>query len=245
MLSGQALGTDLPVAYVFSGNGSQWAGMGRAAWHANPRFRDALKDVDGHFSKRQEGSLVDLLFADDIAPKLRRAIYAQPLILALQIATVRSLEDLGVTPVAALGHSVGEIAAAWCAGALSLEQAIDVVIARSRHQESVRGSGAMAALMLGEREARRFLTAANVPGVDLAAINSWRSVTVSGPVEEIDLVVAAAADLRIGARRLDLDYPFHSALVDPVRAPVAARARRAEIAEVAEAFRLISDRSLR
>jgi phthiocerol/phenolphthiocerol synthesis type-I polyketide synthase C len=218
--SGQALGTNLPVAYIFSGNGSQWVGMGRTAWHANPRFREALKEVDGHFSRRQKESLVDLMFADDLAQKLRQATYAQPLLLALQIATVRSFEALGVTPVATMGHSVGEIAAAWCAGALSLDQAIDVVIARSRHQESVRHSGAMAALMLGERDARRFLASANVPGVDIAAINSWRSVTVSGPVKQIDLMLTAASDLRIGARRLDLDYPFHSALVDPVRAPL-------------------------
>ncbi|MBR2819936.1 MAG: SDR family NAD(P)-dependent oxidoreductase [Reyranella sp.] len=219
-LSGQALGSNLPVAYIFSGNGSQWVGMGRTAWHANPRFREALKEVDGHFSRRQKESLVDLLFADDLAQKLRQATYAQPLLLALQIATVRCLEALGVAPVATMGHSVGEIAAAWCAGALSLDQAIDVVIARSRHQESVRHSGTMAALMLGERDARRFLASANVPGVDIAAINSWRSVTVSGPVKQIEMMLTAASDLRIGARRLDLDYPFHSSLVDPVRAPL-------------------------
>jgi phthiocerol/phenolphthiocerol synthesis type-I polyketide synthase C len=220
VLSGHALGQDLPVAFVFSGNGAQWAGMGRAAWHSNPRFREALQEIDGHFLKQQKTSLVDLMFADDLAPRLRRATHAQPLLLALQMATVRSLEAQGLTPQATLGHSVGEIAAAWCAGALSLEQAIDVVIARSRHQETVRGSGCMAALMLGEREARRFLKPAAVPDVDLAAINSWRSVTVSGPVEGIEQVLALAAEQRIGARRLDLDYPFHSALVDPVRAPL-------------------------
>ncbi|MBX9699376.1 MAG: acyltransferase domain-containing protein, partial [Acetobacteraceae bacterium] len=220
LLSGQALGQELPVAFVFSGNGAQWAGMGRAAWHANPRFREALQEIDGHFLKRQKTSLVDLMFAEDLAPRLRRATHAQPLLLALQVATVRSLEALGLSPQATLGHSVGEIAAAWCAGALSLEQAIDVVIARSRHQETVRGSGAMAALMLGEREARRLLKAADMPDVDVAAINSWRSVTISGPVQQIDQVLAVAAEQRLGARRLDLDYPFHSALVDPVRGPL-------------------------
>ncbi|MBM3650664.1 MAG: type I polyketide synthase, partial [Alphaproteobacteria bacterium] len=220
VLTGQALGNDLPVAFVFSGNGAQWAGMGRAAWHSNATFRDALKEVDQQFLKRQKSSLIDLMFAEDLAPRLRRATHAQPLLLALQVATVRSLEALGLAPQAAMGHSVGEIAAAWCAGALSLEQAIDVVIARSRHQETVRGSGAMAALMLGEREARRFLKSAGVTTVDVAAINSWRSVTVSGPVEQIDQVVSAASERRIGARRLDLDYPFHSALVDPVRGPL-------------------------
>lgn len=219
-LTGQALGTDLPVAFLFSGNGSQWAGMGRAAWHGNRHFREALSDVDGRFSAIQPWSLVDLMFADDLASKLRHATYAQPLLLGLHVATVRALEEAGVTPVAVMGHSIGEIAAAWSAGALSLDQAIAVVIARSRHQEGVRGSGGMAALMLSEREARRFLHAANVPGVDVAAINSWRSVTVSGPVAEIDQVLATAAESKVSARHLDLDYPFHSSLVDAVRAPL-------------------------
>jgi len=219
-LTGQALGTDLPVVFLFSGNGSQWAGMGRAAWHGNQHFRDALTHVDAHFSKAQPWSLVDMLFADDLAVKLRHATYAQPLLLGLQIATVRALEEAGITPVAVLGHSVGEIAAAWAAGALSINQAIEVVAARSRHQETVYGSGAMAALMLSDREARRFLNSANVPGVDIAAVNSWRSVTVSGPVAEIDQVLATAAYMKVSARRLDLDYPFHSSLVDAVRAPL-------------------------
>jgi len=220
VISGQALGSDLPVAFVFSGNGSQWAGMGRTAWHADGRFRDALQEVDAHFTKQAQWSLVETLFSDDLGPKLRRATYAQPLIFALQVATVRVLEDSGLSPSAVLGHSVGEIAAAWAAGCLSLEQALDVVIARSRHQEQSRGTGAMAALMLGERDARRVIEGARVSAVTVAAVNSWRSVTLSGPSDEIDRVLAAAAEVRVSARRLDLDYPFHSALVDPVRGPL-------------------------
>lgn len=220
VLTGQALGTDLPIAFLFSGNGSQWAGMGRDAWTTSPAFRDALEDVDARFAKVQSWSIVETLFADDLAPRLRRATYSQPLLLALQVATVRTLEERGIVASATLGHSVGEIAAAWCAGALSLDQAIDVVIARSRNQESVRGSGGMAALMLSDREARRFLKTAGANSVEVAAINSWRSVTVSGTITDIDRVLQAAADLRISARRLDLDYPFHSALIDPVRGPL-------------------------
>lgn len=220
VLTGQALGTDQPLTFLFSGNGSQWAGMGRDAWETNPVFQNALKDIDGRFAKVQKWSIVDTLFADDLAPRLRRATYSQPLLLALQVAAVRALEERGIVASATLGHSVGEIAAAWCAGALSLDQAIEVVIARSRHQEDVRGAGGMAALMLSDREARRFLKTAGAPGVEVAAINSWRSVTVSGTIADIDRVLQAAADMRISARRLDLDYPFHSALIDPVRAPL-------------------------
>ncbi len=220
VLSDQAHGNGLPVAFLFSGNGSQWAGMGRDAWETNAVFRDALIEIDGHFAKRQKWSIVDALFSDDLASRLRSATYSQPLLLALQMATVRTLEEGGLVPSMALGHSVGEIAAAWCAGILGLPQAIDIVLARSRHQEIVRGSGGMAALMLSDREARRFLKSVGTSSVEIAAINSWRSVTVSGPVVEIDGLLDAAATLRISARRLDLDYPFHSALVDPVCGPL-------------------------
>ena len=220
VLTGQAIRQQAPVAFVFSGNGSQWAGMGRAAWRTSPRFREALSEIDTLFIERHKASPVELMFADDLATELRRATCAQPLLLALQMATVRALEAHGLVPQAALGHSVGEIAAAWCTGALSTEQAIDVVIARSRHQEVVRGSGTMAAVMLGEREARRFLASAGLKDVDVAAINSWRSVTVSGPTDEIDRMLTQAGKQRIGARRLNLDYPFHSRLIDPVRAPL-------------------------
>lgn len=220
VMTGLALGNALPVAFIFSGNGAQWAGMGRDAWKDNVHFREALKEIDGHFAKVQDWSIVDQLFDDGLAQKLRRASYSQPLLLALQVASVRALEEAGVTPTATLGHSVGEISAAWAAGALSLEQAIDIVIARSRHQEATHGTGGMAALMLSERETRRFLKAVNAPGVDVAAVNSWRSVTISGPAPEIERVLAAAERVRVSARRLDIDYPFHSSLVDSVRAPL-------------------------
>ncbi|GEP58632.1 type I polyketide synthase [Reyranella soli] len=220
VMTGQALGNALPVAFLFSGNGAQWVGMGRDAWKDNAHFREALQEIDSHFAKVQDWSIVDLLFAENLAEQIRRASYSQPLLLALQVAVVRALEEAGVTPTATLGHSVGEITAAWAAGGLSLDQAIDIVIARSRHQEATHGTGGMAALMMSERETRRFLKAVNAPGVDVAAINSWRSVTISGPGQEIERVLAAAGRVRVSARRLDIDYPFHSTLIEPVRAPL-------------------------
>ena len=219
-LTAESLGNDLPVTFLFSGNGAQWAGMGRTAWQASPVFRDSLREIDELFRRRHATSPVEAMLADDLAPRLRRATVAQPLLLALQMATVRSLEAQGLAAQAVLGHSVGEIAAAWCAGVLATDQAIDIVVARSQHQEITRGSGAMAALMLGEREAGVLLAEAGVTDVDLAAINSWRSVTVSGTIEGVDRVLTLAGTRRIGARRLDLDYPFHSRLVEAVREPL-------------------------
>src|SRR6185312_8608110 len=92
VLTAQALGNELPVAFLLSGNGSQWAGMGRQAWQGNVHFREALTEIDAHFRKVQPWSIVDQLFADELADRLRHATYSQPLLLALQIATVRALE---------------------------------------------------------------------------------------------------------------------------------------------------------
>lgn len=220
LLKGQALGNDLPVVFLFSGNGSQWAGMGRGAWNGSLPFREALEEIDGHFARLLGWSIVEQLFADDLSEKLQRATYSQPLLFAIQVATVRALEAGGVTAAATLGHSVGEIAAAWAAGALSLPQAIDIVIARSRHQESAYHLGTMAAMMLSDREARRLLKSIDVPGTTVAAVNSWRSVTISGPIPEVEKVLKRADELKISARRIDVAYPFHSALVDSVRGPL-------------------------
>ncbi len=220
VMTGQALGNALPVAFLFSGNGAQWVGMGRDAWKDNVHFREALQEIDSHFAKVQDWSIVDLLFDENLAEKLRRASFSQPLLLALQVASVRALEEAGVTPTATLGHSVGEITAAWAAGALSLDQAIDIVIARSRHQEATHGTGGMAALMMSERETRRFLKAVNAPGVDVAAINSWRGVTISGPCRRSSACWRPPTAFASARVDLDIDYPFHSTLVEPVRAPL-------------------------
>lgn len=216
----QAVGTDLPVGFLFSGNGSQWAGMGRDAWRGNSVFRETLREIDRHFALLQEWSIVDLLFADDLGERLRKATYSQPLLFSLQVAIVCALEESGLVPSLVLGHSVGEIAAAWAAGILNLEQAVRIVSARSRHQEIAHGRGSMAALMLSEREAGRFLKSAGTTDIEIAAINSWRSITVAGPSAAIDEVLEKASAAKIGARRLDLDYPFHSALIDAVRVPL-------------------------
>ena len=207
-------------------NGRAWD-----AWHGTPTpcFREALKEVDGHFpfsGNRTRSSII--LFAEDLGSRLRRAIYC--LYAASRLADrdrTQPSRNLGGDAAGdCLDTASAKLPPLWCAGALSLEQAIDVVLARSRHQEAIlEVAAAMAALMLGEREARRFLKSANVPGVDLAAVNSWRSVTVSGPVEQIDQLLAKASSARISARRLELDYPFHSWLVNPVRMAPDARAQ--------------------
>ncbi len=215
--SGKALGSDLDTAFVFAGNGSQWPGMGLAAYQSNAAFRAALQRFDGVFSKLAGWSAIEALQSNDLAVDIRRASRAQPLLLALQVATVEALAEHGLEPALAVGHSVGEIAAAWCAGALDLEDAIRVVLARSQLQEITRHQGGMAAVLVSAGEMQLLLERHTFEGLEVAANNSARSVTVAGPMAALDAFVKYAEQERWGVKRLDIDYPYHCALVDPIR----------------------------
>jgi len=214
---GKALGSDLDVGFVFAGNGSQWAGMGLAAYQANAAFRESLQKFDTLFRQIAGWSAIEALRSPDLAVDIRRASRAQPLILALQVATVEALDAHGLKPALAIGHSVGEIGAAWCAGGLDVESAIRIVLSRSQRQEITRHQGSMAAVLVSAAEMQALLERDAFDGLELAAINSARSVTVAGPTPALDAFVKYAEQERWGVKRLDLDYPFHCALVDPIR----------------------------
>lgn len=213
---GTALGSDLDVAFVFSGNGSQWAGMAKAAYAANPGFRASLDRFDQRFRALAGWSVVEELHSPELSTTVRRASYAQPLLLAVQIAIVEALAERGLRPSLAIGHSVGEIGAAWCAGALDIDNAIRVVLARSRRQEITRHLGSMAAVLVSASEMQSLLDRGTFPGLEIAAVNSARSITVAGPKAALDAFAHYAEQERWRIRRLDLDYPFHCALVDPI-----------------------------
>lgn len=213
---GTALGSDLDVAFVFSGNGSQWAGMGKAAYAGNPGFRTSLERFDERFKALAGWSVIEDLHSPELATNVRGASHAQPLLFAIQVATVEALAELGLRPGLAIGHSVGEIGAAWCAGALDLDNAIRVVLARSRRQEITRHLGSMAAILVSANEMQSLLDRGAFEGLEIAAINSERSITVAGPTAVIDTFIRYAEQERWRVKRLDLDYPFHCALVDPI-----------------------------
>src|SRR5262249_52661931 len=128
----------------------------------------------------------------------------------------------GMAPDFVLGHSVGEVAAAHIAGALTLDQAVRVIRARSIHQERVRGTGAMAALAWSESEARAAIGRPDYHGVEIAASNSHRAVTLAGPRQGLQALVEEALGQGIAGRLLDIDYPFHTAALEPAREPLLA-----------------------
>ncbi|MGH7048592.1 MAG: SDR family NAD(P)-dependent oxidoreductase, partial [Stellaceae bacterium] len=141
---------------------------------------------------------------------------AQPLLFAIQTGIVAALREEGVVAGAYFGHSVGEIAAAWGAGALSLADAGHVVIARSRSQQRTQGAGRMAALALARDAALDFLGELD-SRAEIAALNAANSITLSGSVEEIARLGAEARRRKLWFRPLDLDFAFHSEKMEPIR----------------------------
>jgi len=218
MATGRAAANDLAVALVYSGNGSQWAGMGQGAFNRSERFRATFRQIDRLFTGISGWSLEQSLFAGDLAEQLKSTRTAQPLLFALQVALTDALREMGLDIRAVIGHSVGEVAAGWASGALTLEQAVRIIHARSEHQENVRGKGLMVAVMLPEAEVQGVLDSDDdFSGICVSAVNSARSVTVSGPTGAIEHFIRHALRNNWLHKLLDIDYPFHNALIDPVR----------------------------
>ncbi len=202
--------------FVFSGNGSQWCGMGSRLAETNAVFRESLEEVDSLLAPLQNWSIMDV-FRD---PQRHEEAFSltkksQPLLFALQVGLVRALEAKGVYASGVMGHSVGEVAAAWAAGALSLKDAAQVIYFRSLLQEPLRNTGGMAVANLPEAEARRILK--DFDGfIDIAGINAPNSLTLAGQEDTLREFVNQCKKRHIVAKMLDIPYPFHTRAMNRV-----------------------------
>jgi acyl transferase domain-containing protein/NADPH:quinone reductase-like Zn-dependent oxidoreductase/acyl carrier protein len=210
-----ALAHETKVAFAYSGNGGQWAGMGRTAYRENAAFQKRFIEIDELFKQIGGWSLVEILHSADLASLLQKTSIAQPLIFALQAATTYALQIEGLSPSFVFGHSVGEVAAAEAAGILSLEDAVRVIHVRSLHQEKVQGQGGMA-VVIGAQEAVKAILD-ELPSLEIAAFNNHTACTLAGDNQSIGALVKAARRHKVRVKVLDIDYPFHSRLMDPIR----------------------------
>ena len=212
-------GASGPV-FVYSGNGCQWAAMGQTLMAESARFRAVLADVDQRFRRWGDFSLTALLEHPPEQDWTALTELAQPALFALQVGLTECLADLGVRPSAVVGHSVGEVAAAWASGALSLDDAVKVIHYRSYHQGQTAGTGGMTAVSLSEEALRARIEATGRRDIALAGVNSSRGTVVAGPTEALAVLEAALHEAGVRHRRLALDYGFHSPLMDPIGAAV-------------------------
>lgn len=221
MLAAKPTPAELDMVMVFTGQGAQWAGMGRELLletttpssvfrHSIRASRDMLHQLGATWDLETE------LLRDDPASRLNEAELAQPATTSTQIALIALLRAQGVRPRAVVGHSSGEIAAAYAAGHLSHSTAIKVAFHRGRMAAAVKtkglSPGAMLSVGLGEDDAAKYLEGLTRGKALVACINSPRSVTVSGDadaVNEVDERIAAADDGTFH-RKLQVDTAYHS-----------------------------------
>jgi len=198
------------VVFVFAGQGPQWPGMGRELLAQERVFRETFERCDELLRPHLGESL---LHAMDREGALDHTAIAQPALFALEVSLAALWRSFGIVPDAVVGHSVGEIAAAWAAGILSLEEAARVAAVRGRSMEPARGRGAMAAVELSEEEARVELS--GLEGLCVAAVNGPSAVTVAGDPAALEGFVAHLQQRGATARRLRVDYAFHSPQMEP------------------------------
>ena len=212
-------------AFVFSGNGSQWLGMGKTLLKENRDFADGVESADACLRALRGSSLMDMLLAPEKHPEaVSHTEHSQPLLFALQVGLVRALRAKGIEPDATFGHSVGEVAAAWTAGALSLQDACTVVHYRSKLQERFRDAGQMAVANIAPEDAAELLAAYDGE-VEISACNTAGSITLSGGAEAVRDCVQDWKRRGITAKLLDLPYPFHTRRMEALRAEFLASVR--------------------
>ncbi|EEC35799.1 beta-ketoacyl synthase, N- domain protein [Burkholderia pseudomallei 576] len=239
------------TALVFSGNGCQWVGMGNALYAEDAVFRAALDEVDALWCADGSPSLVDVMrggpgaqwLAGAGAEWLAATENAQPLLFAIQVGMIRVIDARGMRYDAAIGHSVGEVAAAWVTGALSLTDAVRVIKIRSRAQAMTRGCGRMAAVGIGDAAARELIARHGLARrVEIAGVNSPDAVTLAGEPQGLQVLEAALRGSGKFFQMLDLDYAFHSSHMDRIEPVVLAGTGRPAAATGQRRVRIDCDR---
>ncbi|MBZ4422809.1 type I polyketide synthase [Myxococcus sp. RHSTA-1-4] len=204
------------VAFVFPGQGSQWLGMGRQLLREEPVFREAIEACERAMRPHVEWSLVEELGADESRSRLREIDVVQPVLFAMQVALAALWRAWGIEPDAVVGHSMGEVAAAHVAGALSLEDAARIICRRSHLLRRVSGQGAMAVVELGLEQAREVL-AGYETRLSIGVSNSPRSTVISGDTSALEELLRHLEGRGVFCRRVKVDVASHSPRMEPLK----------------------------
>jgi len=208
------------VVFVCTGMGPQWWAMGRELLARETVFRKAIEEFDEAFTEYSGWSILHELTVSENASRMQETQVAQPANFAIQIGLAALLKSWGIVPDAVVGHSVGEVAAAYIAGALSLQDAAMVSYQRSHYQQKLVGQGTMLAVGLSEAEATAVIDAYD--DVSIAAFNSETALTLSGNKKALQEIAELLDSHKVFNRFLHVEAAFHSYQMEKIKEPLLA-----------------------